>query len=75
MSTVPQTNVVGVFADPAAAESAAQALREAGFAAGKVGVAPQANRTLVTVEADGRHGEAAARLEDNGASGVQHVAR
>jgi hypothetical protein len=75
MSTEPRTNVVGVFSDPNAADAAVRSLREEGFADHRIGVMPQGERQVVTVEADGRHGEAASCLVDAGAAGTQNVAR
>jgi hypothetical protein len=75
MSKIPQTNVVGVFAAPAAAEAAAEELRNVGFGNGRVGVLPQGSHTVVTVQADGHQTEGSTSLEDSGASAVQTVAR
>ncbi len=75
MSKIPQTNVVGVFNDPVAAAAAAKDLRADGFGKDKVGIMPQGSQTTVTVQADGRHAEASASLEEGGAADVQNVAR
>jgi hypothetical protein len=57
------------------AYAAVEGLRTAGFVDAKIGVAPQADGAVVSVQADGRHAEAAAQMEGNGSSGVQNVAR
>ena len=75
MDNTPKTNVVASFADTADAADAVKELRAAGFAAAKIGVTTQDAGAVVTVHADGRHAEAAATMEGNGAASVQNVAR
>jgi hypothetical protein len=75
MATTPKTNVVGTFATAQEAQTAANDLQRAGFHETQIGVAAQADRTMVSVEADDRHPEAAASLESQGANDVQRVAR
>jgi hypothetical protein len=50
-------------------------LNETGFHDDKIGLTPKAERAFVTVQADGRHAEAAARVNKEEAQGVQNVAR
>ena len=75
MNENPQTNVVGAFSNTDDATGAVKGLHAAGFSAAKISVTPQAGGAVISVQADGRHAEAAAHLESNGASGVQNVAR
>ena len=75
MATTPKTNVVGTFETPQEAQTAAKALRHAGFHETQIGVSAQAERTMISVAADDRHPEATASLESQGANDVQRVAR
>jgi hypothetical protein len=75
MATTPKTNVVGTFETPREAHSAAKELQRIGFDEAQISVAAQADRTMISIEADGRHPEATASLEGQGANDVQHVAR
>jgi hypothetical protein len=75
MDSIPRTNVVATFENLVAAKAAVAGLRACGFAEERIGVMDQGERKVVTVEADARHGEVAACLENADATGVQNVAR
>jgi hypothetical protein len=77
----PHTNVVGVFDDHHHAGAAVEELRQAGFTAAPLDLPALATEpgntkpVAVTVQAEGRHPEAVAVLEQHGAEDVQTVAR
>ena len=75
MKNAPKTNVVGALDDAGDAEAAVKELYAVGFSAAKIGVTPQSEGAVVSVQADGRHAEAAAEMEGSGAITVQNVAR